>query len=136
MKSSMGKTKRPKFTCMAPKVDKKSLHCSSKTRSFAVTFTSSVTKAFVSSTCEWQMVLHILLDLLIWDEVKHMQMAFSQPIWNKHFYTVHFFSIYQRLNKIWIGLFSNIKVDNCSKDLKTKFLTVNRNGCHTGTVLQ
>lgn len=39
-----------KCTCMAANMDKKSLHCSSKARSLEITFTSSATKEFTSST--------------------------------------------------------------------------------------
>lgn len=41
-----------RLTCMADNVDKKSLHCSSTRRSVVVTFTSSDTKEFISSTCK------------------------------------------------------------------------------------
>ena len=34
------------------------------------------------------------------------------------------------------SLFSNIMVENCSKDLKTKSLTVNESKWHTSTILQ
>lgn len=60
------------FTCMAAKVDEKSLQCSRKTLSFAVTFMSSAVKEFMFSTCQQQTDLDILAG-----EILHIQTCYT-----------------------------------------------------------
>lgn len=52
-----------RITCMAANVDKRSRHCSSRARSFAVTSMISTTKEFISSTYKWTTVL--ILNLIL-----------------------------------------------------------------------
>lgn len=65
-----------KFTCKADNVDEKSLHCSSKAISLAITFMSSPIKEFMFSTYEWRHRASISRHAW-WGQTKHTQIAFS-----------------------------------------------------------